>query len=247
MKLEIERLSIEITRRCNMRCSHCLRGSSQNIDIKTEYIENILRHSKRVGHLTITGGEPSMNVSAIKFILTRLKRRKIQVDGFYIVTNGSKTSMSGDFIEICKKLYACQNNESCPEEWDCMLEISNDRFHDCTYRDEVYEKLSTYPFFSNRYRLSNTGGVPLLRQGRSKEGFEPILNTIGLDDEGLNGDVYLNALGYLVKSCNLSYRNQQKHIICHSKDFINYLKLTQIKNKKNENKKILSLVRTSVV
>lgn len=229
MKLEIERLSIEITRRCNMRCSHCLRGNVQNIDIKTEYIRNILRHTKRIAHLVITGGEPSMNVSAIKFILNQLNRRKISVDGFYIVTNGSQTSMSDDFIKICEKLYACQSEESCPEELDCMLEMSNDRFHDCAYRNEVYEKLSKYPFFSNRYSLSNTEGVPLIRQGRSKEGFEPVLNTIGLDDESVYGDVYLNAPGYLVGNCNLSYRNQQKHTICHSEDFINYLKSTQIK------------------
>lgn len=231
-KLEIERLSIEITRRCNMKCSHCMRGNARNTDINPAYITNILKHTQNIGYLNLTGGEPSMNVEAIRFVLNNLKRRKIPVGSFHIVTNGSQTSMSDEFIEISKKLYAYQQEESHPEQLDCMLEMSNDRFHDNTYHDEVYQKLSTYPFFSNRYTNSNREGVPLIKQGRSKIGYQAPVSTIGLDDGNrVYGDVYLNVLGYLIAAGDLSYRNQQKHTICHSENFLNYLKSTQIKNK----------------
>ena len=159
-KLEIERLSIEITRRCNMKCSHCMRGNTQNMDISPEYITNILRHTRKIGYLNLTGGEPSMNVEAIQFVLSSLKRRKIVVDNFHIITNGSQTSMSDEFIDICSKLYAYQQEESHPEQLDCMLEMSNDRFHDNTYHDEVCQIFFIYPFFSNRYTSSNREGVP---------------------------------------------------------------------------------------
>ena len=78
-----------------------------------------------------------------------------------------------------------------------------------------------------------TGKVyPLIKQGRSKKGYEAPVSTIGLDGDRVYGDVYLNALGYLIAAGDLSYSNQQKHIICHSEDFLNYLKSTQIKNKR---------------
>ena len=30
---------IEVTRRCNMQCRHCLRGDAQNVDISNEIID----------------------------------------------------------------------------------------------------------------------------------------------------------------------------------------------------------------
>ena len=226
-KLEIETLSIEITRRCNMKCSHCMRGNARNTDIKPEYITNILRHTRKIGYLNLTGGEPSMNVEAISFVLNKIKRRKIPVGSFHIVTNGSQTSMSDEFIEVCSKLYTYQQEESYPERLDCMLEMSNDRYHDNTCQDEVYQKLSAYPFFSNRYTSTNREGVALIKQGRSKSGYQVPINTIGLDNSRIYGSVYLNALGYLIAAGDLSYSNQDRHILCHSKDFITYLKSTQ--------------------
>ncbi|WP_221412229.1 radical SAM protein [Dysgonomonas sp. 25] len=223
-------MSIEITRRCNMSCRHCMRGAAQNIDIKPEYIINILRYVKEIGYLNLTGGEPSMNIETIKFILLQLKRRKIPVREFQIITNGSKTSMSDDFIAICSKLYDYQDEDSNPAELDCMLEMSNDCYHDDTHRKTVYDKLSRYPFFSNRYRVNNPEGVPLIKQGRSQIGYEPIKNDISLYEDEVSDYLYLNAHGYLISAGDLSYRNQEKHHICHSMDFMHYLETTQSKS-----------------
>lgn len=33
---------IEITRRCNMCCAHCLRGDAENVDIQEKYINAFL-------------------------------------------------------------------------------------------------------------------------------------------------------------------------------------------------------------
>ncbi len=227
-KLEIERLSIEITRRCNMKYSHCMRGSARNTDIKPEYITNILKYTRKIGYLNLTGGEPSMNIEAIRFVLLNsLKRRNITVGSFQIITNGSQTSMSDEFIEVCSKLYAYQQEESHPERLDCMLEMSNDRYHDNSCQDEVYQKLSAYPFFSNRYTSTNREGVALIKQGRSRTGYQVPVSTVGLDDNRVYGSLYLNALGYLIAAGDLSYSNQDRHILCHSKDFISYLKSNQ--------------------
>lgn len=47
-KLYAKHLSIEITRRCNMSCAHCMRGDALNIDINHQYIKNILKYFKSI-------------------------------------------------------------------------------------------------------------------------------------------------------------------------------------------------------
>lgn len=65
MEIYVESLVIEVTRRCNMRCEHCLRGDAQNLDISTATLSEIAKHIYP-GSVTFTGGEPSLNVPAIK-------------------------------------------------------------------------------------------------------------------------------------------------------------------------------------
>ena len=43
-KVKINLVPIKITRRCNMRCSHGIRGPTQDIDINLN-INNIFRHT----------------------------------------------------------------------------------------------------------------------------------------------------------------------------------------------------------
>ncbi|MCS2761363.1 radical SAM protein [Bacteroides ovatus] len=61
-ELYIKNLCIEITRRCNMRCTHCMRGDAESVDIPLKHISNLLRHVRHIHHFNITGGEPSLNV-----------------------------------------------------------------------------------------------------------------------------------------------------------------------------------------
>ena len=55
---------IEVTRRCNMCCAHCLRGDAENIDIQEKYIDAFLDSFEKgacISSLTFTGGEISLN------------------------------------------------------------------------------------------------------------------------------------------------------------------------------------------
>ena len=107
-ELYIKNLCIEITRRCNMCCAHCMRGDAEPVDIPLKHISNLLRHVRHIHHFNITGGEPSLNVRAIRHILDRVRAYGITVNDFYIVTNGSATSRSEEFIEACAALYEYQ-------------------------------------------------------------------------------------------------------------------------------------------
>lgn len=143
-ELYIKNLCIEITRRCNMRCAHCMRGDAESVDISLKHISNLLRHVRHIHHFNITGGEPSLNVRAIHHILGRVRAYGITVNDFYIVTNGAATSRSGEFIAACAALYEYQEEKE--QDSGHMLEMSDDRFHDPAEHAATLAALSPYPF-----------------------------------------------------------------------------------------------------
>ena len=42
MKFDIQSLTLEVTRRCNLACEHCMRGDAQNVDMTYEMVDKIL-------------------------------------------------------------------------------------------------------------------------------------------------------------------------------------------------------------
>lgn len=45
-------LVLEVTRRCNIRCGHCLRGDVLNLDMPNELIERLLSMTDTIGSVT---------------------------------------------------------------------------------------------------------------------------------------------------------------------------------------------------
>ena len=164
-ELYIKNLCIEITRRCNMRCTHCMRGDAESVDIPLKHISNLLRHVRHIRHFNITGGEPSLNVRAIRHILERVRAYGITVNDFYIVTNGSATSRSEEFIEACAALYEYQEEKE--QDSGHMLEMSDDRFHDPAEHAATLAALSPYPFSESgdRPSVSSFSGKAAARRG----------------------------------------------------------------------------------
>lgn len=220
-KLYAKNLSIEITRRCNMSCSHCMRGNAQNMDIEHLHIKNILKHFKSIHHLNITGGEPSLNPKAMRYILKQLKHYNIHVYNFHIVTNGSRSSISKEFIDICSELYQYQEEK---DENNAMLDMSDDKYHDSQYHRRVITTLSQYPFFGLRNQADN---IFLFNEGRCTTGYPNPIHSIYLTSENyVYGGIYLNATGNVLSNGDLSYQRQQENILCKASDFLRYIKTT---------------------
>lgn len=220
-KLKLETLSIEITRRCNMSCGHCLRGDAQELDISHKDIRNVLKNIQYAGQFNITGGEPSLNVKAIRYILKQVKRFGIEVYSFYIVTNGSQSSMSGEFINACSGLYQYQQKKDMRGSFR-MLEMSDDRFHDDKLHQKVIRKLKRYPFFGLRGQSDH---IFLYKEGRSQSGnANPVRELYASDGNSVKGCVYLNAEGMVLGNGDLSYRRQKENELCHSGNFRSYVK-----------------------
>lgn len=86
--IELENLIIEVTRRCNLSCAHCLRGAQQRMNINREHIEQLLSNVCYIGNITFTGGEPTLYLKGIEDTLDVIDKNGITVNSFYIATNG---------------------------------------------------------------------------------------------------------------------------------------------------------------
>ena len=57
VKMNLNHLSIELTRECNLHCAHCMRGDVQNVTITPEIIDKLLDNVNAIWKLHLTGGE----------------------------------------------------------------------------------------------------------------------------------------------------------------------------------------------
>lgn len=213
----IPTLMIEVTRKCNMCCSHCMKGDAQDMDIDTKHIDSLLDQVQDIGGLGFTGGEPTLNVEAIEYTLTELKRRNISIDHFFIYTNGMKVSL--DFIMVCLKLYAYSEDREM-----CLVEISNDTFH--AYEGEYDNTLLQGLTFAgkrfehddhdyNEYKQVQAIGRGEKYSNERNSG-QMIPTT---QEEAIEETVVLNANGMIMLSCDVSYKEVEEWAFCHVDNF----------------------------
>ena len=230
MKYYLEDLAIEITRKCNMNCAHCLRGDAQNIDICIEYIDKLLDGVSSIGHVTFTGGEPSLNVAAMEYTLEQCKKRNITVGSFYVVTNGKANPLG--LIMTCLKWYAyCDDYDEISG-----ISMSKDMFHD-EVPDEHEQLLRGLSFFRDD-KFTDFENVRLLNEGRARElsGFRKSelyeksdMEIDTYDDEiCVRSMVYLSANGDIKTDCNLAYDNNDYTIGNIGLESLDYIIQTQL-------------------
>ncbi len=214
--MNINNLIIEVTRRCNLNCMHCLRGEKQLLDLDASYLETLLEklNVKGIGTITFSGGEPSLNLDCIIEIRSILKRERIDVGNFYMATNGVNKYNKRFIIELLEWYLFCSENEI------TRVDLSNSPYHDTlTNSLGLMEGLG----FSGYKYEDNYSGDNLINDGNANS------NGIGsnaLDsspveiDEHSIGELYLNCYGDLCTSCDLSYETQESEEfnICNVKD-----------------------------
>lgn len=88
MKINLDSLAIEVTRRCNLKCPHCMRGPSQNIDMTKETMYAALHMFDSVDHICFSGGEPLLNPDLIIYALDIIIEEELDVHNVSITTNG---------------------------------------------------------------------------------------------------------------------------------------------------------------
>ena len=207
--IHVSDLIIECTRRCNMTCSHCMRGEAEPVDIHPRVLEAITKQVDYIGIVTFTGGEPSLNPRAIDLFIQCCKKYNTEVDSFYITTNGKKYSDA--FLLSLIKLYSfCSSNEA------SMVVVSNTPFHAPEQNREEIKKLESFKFVpTKRLRLQYSH---VKNMGRAKKyGIGEIDYTPQteyyiekFDDIYQIDMLYVNCYGYMFPDCDMSYAYQRQ-------------------------------------
>lgn len=89
IKLPFKIISLEITRKCNMKCQHCMRGEAQEKSLNKKVIDRFLDEVGTIQHLLLTGGEPLLEPEIIKYLVDEIIKRKIRIITWSCITNGS--------------------------------------------------------------------------------------------------------------------------------------------------------------
>lgn len=148
-KLTFDKLIIELTRDCNMQppCQHCFRGTAQKITLDKKYIDGLLNQTEIIGSLVFAGGEPTLCINEMKYILNSLYEKKFPLFNMDFVTNG--LIFDEKLVEIVKGysnlIKLCQEigTGSKVDVWKhVVISVSLDKFHN--HREIAEENLKKY-------------------------------------------------------------------------------------------------------
>ncbi len=228
MELDINSAVIEVTRKCNMNCEHCLRGASQRKTISDQHIYKFLQIVDNIGTLTITGGEPTLAMESLEQIKHCAQYGNCAVGDFYMVTNGKAINVDRLAEWANSMRFVCHNNEI------SGVAFSFDTFHTQTLEWKQAEKQKRNfqrlqekiqyeygifdegcgEFIRQHSDTSSMSYDSLISEGRAKD-FGARDNNLYAFESYEYDDVihfseevlYLSSNGYIVAGCNWSYES----------------------------------------
>ncbi len=149
-KVSYGHLMIEVTRKCNLKCKHCMRGDAQNYELSYETIDNLLDRMNGVQMLAFTGGEPLLAFDRIEYILNEIMKRNIIVCEMQIITNG--TCFNENMVDVFERFHNYLKNwyeRIYEKEFSTnyikahlQFAISSDKYHE-TDSDELYNRINS--------------------------------------------------------------------------------------------------------
>ena len=219
-KMVFDSLNFEVTRKCNMSCQHCLRGEAQNKDISPLVIDNALENVEGIGTIVFSGGEPSLNVWAIEYILEQVKKRNIPVSSFFVMTNGKE--VTNRFLSACLDWY-CYCADCNGDLELCALSLSTDQFHEKISQQNAF-KLKCLRFFQPAYGNVDFPKTGVLNLGRAKtlsginktdftyENVEDFGQRISLhrNQAFIENPVTITVNGDILNECDYAYEDEEK-------------------------------------
>lgn len=228
--MRVRDLMIEVTRRCNIACNHCLRGDAQNMDMDISLVDKLFNQIESISTIVFTGGEPSLVPHIISNIISLAKEKQIPISNFYIATNA--VSITNEFIiAVLDAWLYCDDNEI------SSVDISSDIQHQEAASIED-EKLMAFKFVKKRNENHDYSKGGVIREGRGI--YFPHARAINLKpiefyDDDIDSNLYLNCLGNLLPECDLSYESQNnKEIIIGNVMRKNFSLLNSIKRYNNK-------------
>ena len=214
MNINLSYLIVEGTRRCNMKCPHCLRGAAQRVDMDTRIANIVTRQLDSIFCITFSGGEPSLNADIIREFQYGFIFNDCSLGRFWVTTNAR--SYKEDFANALENLYSL-----CSDREECCLTISGDQYH-FNQSERAINEYSELCFFSDE-RMRFIEDHAIINEGYAKKnqfGFREITPSKKIKEYSQHGDdlyiddtIYINALGDVLLDCDMSYQTQKKHVL----------------------------------
>ncbi len=209
----ISQLMLEVTRRCNFECGHCMRGDSEDKDMPEKVVDKILEPIKDIGCLSFTGGEPFLNLSLLEYTLNKIKEEGITVDYFYIATNGTQVN-----VNVLK--FICDLYSYCDSKEECSIRLSNSQFHDWFTEDTDADNINMLNLLKLVYeddgeikdeRMLNRGKA--FHNGLAGKNLHSAKSEKAIIPENLTKEyiqnsgnlIYISVAGDVFIDCDLSY------------------------------------------
>ena len=157
--LPFNNLALEVTRRCNLRCKHCMRGEPQDLDMSDEVLDKVINQFSSLYHLSLTGGEPFLAADVIEKMVDKIISNKKIVYRLTSVDNGTILDDGGvRCIKALNKLAdyiyndvwnddvrdAYKNGE---ESAPVSISISNSQYH----VNDIKAAIDFYSSYANEY------------------------------------------------------------------------------------------------
>lgn len=230
----VQSLAIEVTRRCNLKCKHCMRGDAEDIDIDTSYIDKIFSEENLlIINLTLSGGEPTLAPDLIIYILNKIISEHKIVLSIQMTTNGViyDERILAAFEEY--RRYAVKYLSDFQKHFRiyeiAIIRFSNDQFHTAPISPEYQQCQYKYPQITSAV----TGTIAilddqLLLTGRAKKYmfgryFEYKLRNLDIKSNKyghlFSNSFYLTSTGYMTTEGDGEYQDMDKINLGRVEDF----------------------------
>lgn len=225
----VDDLMLEVTRKCNLRCEHCLRGNAQNKSMSRNIIDALFRHVDSVGTLTIGGGEPTLAIDVLWDVYNSILQNHVDIQNIYMVTNGK--TLKRELVQVFSQLYQrCSDNEV------SGFAVSNDQYHVqqrgftrnvYEYEELCYENEDEYgdyyylpeDVFQTHTSEGSLYTSNVFARGRAKDWggrHEDYLDCLKLDNlrnpQSVFGQFYVCYNGDVVGDSNMPYIDMKKYV-----------------------------------
>lgn len=167
--LTYEDIEISLTRQCNMDCPHCYKGNSQDVNLSTEDIDALISQTEMIGNLYLTGGEPTLCLDTMSYLLNRIEAEEIPVFKLVVVTNGltDAKAVTGVLTHWAKYIQQCNKDYKgldCTSDNFVELRISRDKYH--SHSTFVEKQIERYQQMLNgiaKVNISASGQTPVYK------------------------------------------------------------------------------------
>lgn len=200
-------LFLELSRKCNLKCAHCLRGPAQRKNMSREVMLAAYNKAEEEVYLATGGGEPSLMLEQLEDLYHVVKTSDTNLLCIYVVTNGKRNFKK--LVELVKKFEWISHDDTLGR-----LCVSIDKYHTTEKGRILYaaDEMGMEVEKRNNQQLVDMGNANKNHLGFNSVEIYPYHTRKNNREYNIvEGVFYVNYKGDVYPSCDLSYKAQERH------------------------------------